>query len=144
MAAPLWAQGLPSSVMSAADAHEQALTGEVILVDIRRPDEWSGTGIGEGAIALDMREDDFVPSLIALRQANPETPIAMICRTGNRSNYVVTALAGQGFPGLVDVSEGMAGGPNGTGWIRLGLPIYDGNADNIAARLEEVMPCTNC
>ncbi len=137
---PAFAQDMPSEKMSATDAHEKALAGEIILVDIRRPDEWIGTGVGEGAIGLDMREDAFVPTLIALRQANPDTPIAMICRTGNRSQFVVSALSGQGFPGLVDVIEGMEGGRNGTGWIKTGLPIYKGTPENVAAKLAEAMP----
>ncbi len=134
------AQNVPSGKMTATEAYNAAQSGAIILVDIRRPDEWESTGIAVGAIALDMREDSFVPSLVALRQANPDTPIAMICRTGNRTQFVVSALSGQGFLNLIDVSEGMAGGPNGKGWKNTGLPVYTGNSENIDARLAEVMP----
>ncbi len=130
----------PFYQITATEAHDQALAGEIILVDVRTPEEWAETGIGEGAIALDMRTDQFVPALVALRKANPDTPIAMICRTGNRSQFVVSALAGQGFPGLVDVSEGMVGGPRGKGWIPTGLPTYAGTPENVSARLAETMP----
>ena len=126
-------------VMQANIAHEAAASGEIILVDIRTPQEWQETGIGEGAIPLDMREESFVASLVELRTNNPDTPIALICRTGNRSGYVVNALVEQKFPGLVDVSEGMAGGRNGRGWIRSGLPVYAGTTAEIAPRLEAVM-----
>lgn len=126
-------------VMAADVAFEAAKTGDIILVDIRRPDEWADTGIGEGAVALDMREESFVASLASLRQSYPDTPIALICRTGNRSGYVVNALVEQGFPGLVDVSEGMVGGRNGRGWIPRGLPVYAGTTAEIAPRLEAVM-----
>lgn len=126
-------------VMEADAAHTAAKGGDIILVDIRTPEEWQETGIGEGAIALDMREGNFVTSLVELRKNNPETPIALICRTGNRSGYVVDALVKQKFPGLVDVSEGMAGGRNGQGWIRRGLPVYAGTAAEIAPRLAAVM-----
>ncbi len=121
-------------IMDAQKAYEAARDGEIILIDIRTPREWAETGIGEGAIALDMREQDFVQNLVKLRQDNPETPLALICRTGNRSGYVVQTLAQQGFPGLVDVSEGMAGGPNGQGWIARGLPVYPGVSDEIEKR----------
>lgn len=141
---PAWAQAAPqaapSSILSASDAYAQAESGAIVLVDIRRPDEWAETGIAQGAVALDMREDAFVAQLVTLRQTYPDTPIALICRTGNRSEYVVSTLAGQGFPGLADVSEGMAGGRNGTGWIPAGLPIYEGNAENIAAALATKFP----
>ena len=121
-------------IMDAQKAYEAAQKGEIILIDIRTPREWAETGIGEGAIALDMREKDFVQNLVKLRQDNPETPLALICRTGNRSGYVVQTLAQQGFPGLVDVSEGMVGGPNGQGWITRGLPVYPGVQAEIEKR----------
>ena len=126
-------------VMDAQTAYEAAQKGEIILIDIRTPREWAETGIGEGAIALDMREKDFVQNLVRLRQDNPETPLALICRTGNRSGYVVQTLAQQGFPGLVDVSEGMAGGPNGQGWIARGLPVYPGIQAEIEKHREAVL-----
>lgn len=125
--------------MDPLTAFNAARKGEIILVDIRTPQEWAETGIGEGAIALDMRAPDFVRSLVTLRKTYEDKPIAMICRTGNRSGYVVQTLAAQGFPGLVDVSEGMAGGPNGKGWLARALPVYPGTPDEIAPRLDAVM-----
>ena len=121
-------------------AYKAAQAGEIILVDIRRPDEWLDTRVGEGAIGLDMRDENFVDILVSLRQANPDKPIALICRTGMRSGYVTSTLAGQGFPGLVDVSEGMAGGPDGPGWLERGLPTYEGTITNVVARRNAVLP----
>ncbi len=126
------------TVISTPDAYVAAKSGNIILVDIRTPPEWAQTGIAEGAIALDMTDKSFVDSLVKLRAAYPEKPIALICRTGNRSGYVFDALNQQGFTGLVDVSEGMAGGPNGKGWIPRGLPIYAGNKAEIETRLNVV------
>ena len=125
--------------MDADKAYEAARAGEIILVDIRTPEEWQQTGIGEGAIALDMRAPDFVQKLVALRQKYEDKPIALICRTGNRSGYVFEQLNAQGFPGLADVAEGMAGGPNGPGWIKRGLPVYPGNKAEIETRLKAVL-----
>lgn len=133
---PARAEPAPFTVMDAQTAHEKAKAGEVILVDIRTPPEWAQTGIGDGALPLDMTAPDFVTKLVKLRQDHPETPIALICRTGNRSDYAVSELARQGFPGLVDVKEGMAGGPNGQGWIPRGLPTYEASPENIKAHLE--------
>lgn len=122
------------------EAHAAAKAGEIILIDIRRPEEWLETGIAEGAIGLDMTQDDFIPALIALRQANPAKPLAMICRTGNRTGHVTRTLADSGFPGLVDVSEGMVGGHNGKGWLKRGLPTYAGTADNVRTRRRAALP----
>lgn len=143
---PAMAGPAPSEVMDPVTAHEKTQAGEIILVDIRTPEEWLETGIGEGAIGLDMRARDFVVALVDLRKANPDTPIALVCRTGNRSGYVVDALAQQGFPGLVDVSEGMAGGPNGKGWIPRGLPTYEGTPQNVAQKRAGLkdLGCTVC
>ena len=127
------------ATMTPPEAHMAAVAGDIILVDIRTPPEWAETGIGEGAIALDRTQKDFVDSLVKLRNAFPEKPIALICRTGNRSGYVFDALNKQGFPGLVDVSEGMAGGRNGKGWIPRGLPTYPGTKEEIEKRLNDVM-----
>ena len=125
--------------MTAPEAYEAAKAGEIVLVDIRRPEEWAETGIAEGAVALDMTAPDFVKQLVEIRRKFPKKPIAMICRTGNRSNYATTTLDRQGFPGLIDVKEGMAGGPNGPGWLKRGLPIYEGTPENVKERLDALM-----
>ena len=135
------ADGTPSAVMAADEAYAKAASGEIALVDIRTPQEWAQTGVPDGAIALDMtQEDSFVKALVALREANAARPIALICRTGNRSGHVVKVLAKQGFPGLVDVAEGIAGGRNGTGWLKRGLPTYEGNAHEIKTRRDKLLP----
>lgn len=127
------------TVISTPDAYVAAKAGNIILVDIRTPPEWKQTGIAEGAIALDMTDKSFVDSLVRLRAAYPDKPIALICRTGNRSGHVFKVLNKQGFDGLMDVSEGMAGGPNGKGWIPRGLPVYAGTNAEITPRLIAVM-----
>jgi len=128
------------ATMTPPEAHMAAVAGDIILVDIRTPPEWAETGIGEGAIALDMTTgQEFVNSLVKLRKAFPEKPIAVICRTGSRSTNVYDILSKQGFPGLVNVPEGMAGGRNGKGWIPRGLPTYPGTKEEIEKRLNDVM-----
>ena len=126
--------------MDADSAYKAAQAGEIILVDIRTPQEWQQTGIGEGALALDMRAPDFVRQLVSLRQSYADKPIALICRTGNRSGYVVGTLSEQGFPDLVDVPEGMAGSSAGPGWLARGLPVYPGTEAEIEKRLKAVLP----
>jgi rhodanese-related sulfurtransferase len=126
--------------MKPTAAYEAAQKGEIILIDIRRPDEWAETNVAEGAVGLDMRDKEFVSTLVSLRRANPDMPIALICRTGTRTGYVTKALAAQGFPGLVDVSEGMAGGPDGPGWLKRGLPTYEGSLAKVKARRKMLLP----
>jgi rhodanese-related sulfurtransferase len=125
-----------------SDAYEAAKSGEIILVDIRTPEEWAETGIGEGAIALDMTQKSFVQSLISLRESNPDTQIAFICATGGRSGYLNRFLWQNGFKNIADVSEGMLGSRAGPGWLKTGLPIYPGADAQIKARLEAFLPAS--
>ncbi len=126
-------------VISPKDAYDRAKSGNIILVDIRTPGEWQQTGVPEGAIALNMQSPEFVQTLAKLRENNPDTPIALSCRTGSRSNYAVTALTQQGFPLLVDAHEGIAGGPAGPGWLAAGLPVYPGTPEEIKKRINAAL-----
>ena len=38
------------------DKHAQALAGDILLIDIRRPDEWAGTGSAASGHRLDRRD----------------------------------------------------------------------------------------
>jgi len=109
--------------LSVADALEQVRTGEVLLIDIRRPDEWADTGVPQGAIPLDMRRDDFVSALLAQPGVERDTAIALICARGVRSRRLGSALADAGFSAILDVPEGMLGSGAGPGWLARGLPV---------------------
>ena len=104
-------------------AHAQALAGDILLVDIRRPDEWARTGSGEGANRLDMRREDFIDALLTLTDGKPDQPVALICARGVRSARLSNRLAEAGFTNLIDVPEGMLGSGAGPGWLKRGLPV---------------------
>ncbi len=116
-----------AGALSPEQAHSAARAGSVLLIDIRRPDEWARTGIGEGAIALDMRRRDFEDALLAAAGGDKTRPIALICARGVRSRRLSGRLAAAGFTGVVDVPEGMLGSGAGPGWLKRNLPIvaYD-------------------
>ena len=109
--------------LSTPDVHAAALAGEVVLVDIRRPDEWERTGIGEGAVPIDMRRDDFVDALLAETDGRSDVPVALICARGVRSRKMTQRLLSAGFTTIIDVPEGMLGSGAGPGWLKRGLPI---------------------
>ena len=115
--------GIEGTDLSAADAHAAAVAGQIILIDIRRPDEWARTGLGEGALPLDMRRPDFASALAKLVEAAPDLPIALICARGVRSARLSARLAEAGFTRIVDVPEGMLGSGAGPGWLKRGLPV---------------------
>lgn len=111
------------TALTVQDAHQQAVAGAIILVDIRRPDEWARTGVGQGAVPLDMRRKDFAEALLALTQGRSDAPIALICARGVRSRRLSGRLSGAGFTRIIDVPEGMLGSGAGPGWLRAGLPV---------------------
>lgn len=109
--------------LSVGEAHAKATAGEIVLVDIRRPDEWGRTGVGEGAQPLDMRRPDFVEELLKLTNGNSDRAIALICARGVRSRRLTATLTEAGFSRIIDVPEGMLGSGAGPGWLRAGLPV---------------------
>jgi rhodanese-related sulfurtransferase len=70
-----------------------------------------------------MTSKTFVQQILATVDGNKDAPIAIICRTGNRTTYVQKALQEQGFTQVYNVKEGMAGSAAGPGWVRRGLPV---------------------
>lgn len=112
---------LPS--LSVQEAHEAARAGKLVLVDIRTPEEWADTGVPEGAIKLDMTGSAFEVRLAALKLDHPGKPIALICRTGNRTSTVQKKLVGRGWKELIDVRGGLLGNPRDKGWLAEGLPV---------------------
>ncbi len=109
-------------------AREKALAGELVLIDIRRPEEWLQTGLPDVAIPADFTQRDFLQKLAAIRTQSPDIPLAFICRTGNRSGYVTGELEKMGWTGIIDVVGGMAGSPVDPGWAKRKLPVRAANA----------------
>ncbi|TMV09643.1 rhodanese-like domain-containing protein [Ruegeria sediminis] len=116
--------------LSVQDAHEGAVAGDLVLIDIRTPQEWRATGIGEGAHPIDMRRADFVQAMVDAAGPDRNRAIALICARGVRSARLSLELAEAGFANIVDVPEGMLGSRAGPGWVKAGLPVrdYDGVA----------------
>ncbi|SEW42304.1 Rhodanese-related sulfurtransferase [Cognatiyoonia koreensis] len=105
------------------EAYDAAKAGQIILVDIRRPDEWASTGSPEGGHRVDLRTADFAQTLAMLVDGNKDAPIALICARGVRSARTSNMLLEAGFTNIIDVPEGMLGSPAGPGWIRRELPL---------------------
>ncbi len=113
--------------LSAPEVHDQAKAGAITLIDIRTPGEWRQTGVAPGAMRIDMLTpkppQGFVDKLLVQVKGDRDAPIALICRTGNRTTTVQKYLEAQGFTRVYNVKEGMVGSAAGPGWIKRGLPI---------------------
>jgi rhodanese-related sulfurtransferase len=116
---------LPS--MTASEARELQQSGELVVIDIRQPEEWRETGMPEGAVGVSMMHPEggqgFLRDVLAAVGDDTETRVALICRTGNRTSQVLPALQRWGFTNAYHIPEGVAGSSFGPGWIPSGLPL---------------------
>jgi rhodanese-related sulfurtransferase len=94
----------------------------VMVIDVRRADEWRTTGVVPGSrtlTAFDAQgnlDPRFIEALSA--PAEPDREIALICRTGNRSAKAARLLASElGYTRVSNVEGGMVE------WLREGRPV---------------------
>ena len=94
----------------------------VLLVDIRREEEWKQTGIVKDSRTITFFDragnvsKDFVPQFTAV--AKPNQAIMLICRTGNRTKAASEALVKQlGYKNVMNVTKGIMG------WIAEKRPV---------------------
>ena len=94
----------------------------VTLIDIRRPEEWRQTGVVEGSHKITLFDkngrimSDFQEKFEAV--SDPDKPVALICRTGNRTSVASKMLSRQlGYKKIYNVERGI------TDWIRKGNPV---------------------
>jgi rhodanese-related sulfurtransferase len=87
-----------------------------------------------------MHDPSFGPNLQKIVARYPDVPIALICATGGRSNYVADVLGKNGLEGVIDITEGMFGNGKAPGWIARNLPIQNVEAarqNHLAAMIKQ-------
>ena len=113
--------------LTAPEAAAAVSAGKITLIDIRTPPEWKETGVAKGAQLINMLHPQGAPgftnALLDKMNGDRNAPIALICRTGNRTTQVQRYLQSQGFTQVYNVKEGRAGRGAGPGWIKRGLPV---------------------
>lgn len=104
---------------------ERLIESGVPVVDVRRPEEWRETGTVEGSERLTFVDasgrvqPDFLNRLSDL--ADKDQPIALICRTGNRTDVLARHLVERmGYTRVYNVRDGISG------WIGAGRPVDRG------------------
>lgn len=119
-------ESLADSGVRAVSATELSplLDRGITLIDIRRADEWRATGViaGSHLITAFDAEGRLRPTFIAEVAAvsAPDRPLALVCRSGNRSAVAARVLTTEG--GFHTVYD-LAGGINA--WLRDGRPVGD-------------------
>ena len=93
----------------------------VPLYDVRRPEEWHKTGVVAGSRTLTFVDasgrlnPDFLPRFSA--EVPQDAPVALICRTGNRTDALARELVAQGYTRVYTVQGGI------TRWLGDGHPV---------------------
>jgi rhodanese-related sulfurtransferase len=121
-AAPALSQGQPLTV-TPPEAHKMVTEKKAVLIDIRTPAEWDETGVAEGAIRIDMTDPMFTRKMSEAVGGDRTKPIALICRTANRSTTVQQAMMQAGYVNVINVEGGMVGNRADKGWIKHSLPL---------------------
>jgi rhodanese-related sulfurtransferase len=116
------------SVIDSAKALAGVAAGDMILIDVRSPQEWRETGVPQGAKAVTIHNPDgmagFVAAATRAVNGKKDQVIALICARGWRSFRAANALRDAGFTNIMNVREGMLGNPiDGPGWLDRKLPV---------------------
>jgi rhodanese-related sulfurtransferase len=95
------------------------LQEKITLIDIRRPEEWTQTGVVAGSQKLTVfnKNGSINPNLVneLKRIAPADKPVALICRTGNRTRVASKMITTQlGYKTVYNVQHGI------TKWIAEG------------------------
>lgn len=110
-----------------AAAAKLASEGKLLLIDIREPDELAQTGSPKGAGFVRWNHPSgrlgFAEAVFLAAGKRFDAPVALICRTGNRSSSAADFLERAGFSKIVNVPEGVLGNGYGPGWKARGLPL---------------------
>ncbi|WNJ92213.1 rhodanese-like domain-containing protein [Bosea sp. 685] len=120
MALAKTARAQSSGTLSAREAYDGVTAGALLIIDIRTPDEWTDTGVPQGALRLDAESAGFEVRLAGIRLDHPGKRIALIDRSGGLAASIQAKLAGRGWRDLVMVRSGMLG-PEG--WLSEKLPV---------------------
>lgn len=88
--------------VDAADFLSQISSGEVIVLDVRTPEEFNA-GHLSGAVNLDVQSGQFETELSKLDKA---ATYAIYCRSGRRSTIAAEKMANAGFTNIINFNQG--------------------------------------
>ena len=95
----------------------------VVVIDIRRAEEWAETGIIKGAHTITaftqsgQLHPEFQTKFTAIVTTS-DTPVMLYCRTGNRTGIIGNALVSQlGYRDVTHLTDGIVG------WTAGGAPV---------------------
>jgi phage shock protein E len=107
------ATGLRTVVASDAEAVIAAGGEDLVVLDIRTPEEFAEGHI-DGALNIDFYAPDFADRLAEL---DPDARYVMYCRSDNRTGQTMPMLEELGFGDVAEVDGGVVA------WAEAGLPL---------------------
>ncbi len=116
-------------ILSTDAWHLLSSNNDVLIIDVRTPDEWKNTGVVRGNnLCISIMQGanmEFNPNFMTtLKQhiANLNQPLLFLCRSGGRSAYAAKLAESAGFINVYNVIDGMEGSEAGKGWKAFDLP----------------------
>jgi len=118
VAAAVWLSAVCAWAGAVVDVQQGAILHKqgALLVDVRTPAEYAA-GHAPGAVLIPLDQIERRMGELGAK----ERPIALICRSGNRSGQAQSILERAGFTSTVNVAGGM------NEWARAGLPVIQGD-----------------
>lgn len=106
-------QPTPDSLQSITptELYEQLDQDRLLLLDVRSPEEFAQNGRIANALLLPLPMISYISHKLP-----QDRPLAIICRSGRRSQLACHTLRRQGFGNVLNVTGGMLG------WQAEGLP----------------------
>lgn len=110
MAAFMVACNTSSNVLDVAQFEQKLSTPDVVLIDVRTPQEFNEGHIA-GAVNMDFYGDNFESEINSIDKSKT---VLVYCKSGNRSGKAASIMAKQNFKNVFDLSGGI------TNWIASG------------------------
>ncbi|MGV1036144.1 MAG: rhodanese-like domain-containing protein [Candidatus Nanopelagicales bacterium] len=106
------------------EAHKRLAAGDVVLLDVREPNEWETHIAGCVQVPRGILEAKADPTSPRHDPAlDPSKQVIVYCRSGARSVLAAVTLKELGFTDVLNLAGGI------TAWKEAGLPTEDVHAD---------------
>jgi len=105
------------TTVTGQELHELANTQNIDLIDVRTPVEFREV---HSVHARNVPLDSLDPDAVMQNRRDPDQPLYVICRSGNRSTKACEAFFRAGWSNVVNVEGGTEA------WDQAGLPVVRG------------------
>ncbi len=106
-----------AQALSPKQAHQMQQNGEIVIIDVRQPDEWQQTGLPAGAQGVALSGPNFIEQIEEIAAQNKGCKLAISCQSGMRTKAAVKSLDAHGMKNLHQIKGGLMA------WNRENLPI---------------------